>query len=77
MPVPGQPKVGTRLPLPPAKSRFRSTSATPSLFMCDNEGRFETHKETIIGHLGPEYFDVVQNRLLDFDTTRSGCSRSP
>jgi hypothetical protein len=33
--------------------------------MCDNDGRFETHKETIIGHLGPEYFDVVQNRLLD------------
>jgi hypothetical protein len=59
MPVPGQPKVGTRLPLP---------SAT---------GRFETPKETIIGHLGPEYFDVVQNRLLDFDTTQSGCSGSP
>ena len=30
MPVPGQPKVGTRLPLPSAKSRFRSTSATPA-----------------------------------------------
>lgn len=32
--------------------------------------RFETRKEATVGHLGPEYFEVVQERLLDFDTTR-------
>jgi 2,3-dihydroxybenzoate decarboxylase len=38
--------------------------------MRDSNGRFETRKEAIIGHLGPEYFEVVQERLLEFDTTR-------
>ena len=73
MPVPVSPK--SEPPL--RKIALQEHFGHPSIFMCDNDGRFETHKETIIGHLGPEYFDVVQNRLLDFDTTRSGCSRSP
>jgi 2,3-dihydroxybenzoate decarboxylase len=71
MTVPSLPKVGT----PPAPARLRKIALEehfghPSLFMCDSEGRFETSKEAIIGHLGPEYFEVVQSRLLDFDTTR-------
>jgi 2,3-dihydroxybenzoate decarboxylase len=38
--------------------------------MRDSEGRFETRKEASVGHLGPEYFEMVQERLLDFSTTR-------
>jgi predicted TIM-barrel fold metal-dependent hydrolase len=38
--------------------------------MRDSEDGFETREEAIIGHLGPEYFEVVQNRLPDCDTIR-------
>jgi predicted TIM-barrel fold metal-dependent hydrolase len=71
MSVPSLPKLGT----PPAPGPLRKIALEehfghPSLFMRDSDGRFETRKEAIIGHLGPEYFEVVQNRLLEFDTTR-------
>jgi uncharacterized protein len=71
MTVPSLPKVG----IPPAPPPLRKIALEehfghPSLFMRDSDGRFETRKEALIGHLGPEYFEVVQHRLLDFDTTR-------
>ena len=71
MPVPSLPKVGT----PPAAAPLRKIALEehfghPDLFMRDSNGRFETRKEAVIGHLGPEYFEVVQERLLEFDSTR-------
>src|SRR4029077_12869254 len=71
MTVPSPPKLGT----PPAPAPFRKIALEehfghPIVFMRDSEGRFETRKEANIGHLGPEYFALVQERLLDFDTTR-------
>ena len=71
MPVPSLPKVGA----PPAPARLRKIALEehfghPIVFMRDSDGRFETRKEANIGHLGTEYFEVVQRRLLDFDTTR-------
>ena len=71
MTVPSLPKVGT--PPPPAPLRkiaLEEHFGHPSLFMRDNDGRFETREEALIGHLGPEYFEMVQRRLLDFDDTR-------
>jgi predicted TIM-barrel fold metal-dependent hydrolase len=71
MPVPSLPKLGTPPAPPPLrKIALEEHFGHPSLFMRDSDGRFETGKEAIIGHLGPEYFEVVQKRLLDFDTTR-------
>jgi predicted TIM-barrel fold metal-dependent hydrolase len=71
MTVPSLPKIGTPpAPTPLRKIALEEHFGHPSLFMRDSDGRFETHKEAIIGHLGPEYFEVVQKRLLDFDTTR-------
>jgi predicted TIM-barrel fold metal-dependent hydrolase len=71
MPVSSLPKLGT----PPAPPPLRKIALEEhfghhSLFMRASDGRFETRREAIIGHLGPEYFEVVQSRLLDFDTTR-------
>src|SRR5580658_8279202 len=71
MTVPSLPKLGT----PPAPSPLRKIALEehfghPIVFMRDSDGRFETRKEAAVGHLGPEYFEVVQQRLLDFDTTR-------
>ncbi len=71
MPVASLRKLGT----PPAPPPLRKIAPEehfghPSLFMRGNDGRFKTRKEAIIGHLGPEYFEVVQSRLLDFDATR-------
>jgi 2,3-dihydroxybenzoate decarboxylase len=71
MPVPSLPKVGT----PPAPGPLRKIALEehfghPDLFLRDSEGKFETRKEALMGHLGPEYFEVVQKRLLEFDTTR-------
>ena len=71
MPVPNLPKVGA----PPAPARLQKIALEehfghPIVFMRDSDGRFETLKEANLGHLGPEYFEVVQKRLLDFDTTR-------
>jgi predicted TIM-barrel fold metal-dependent hydrolase len=71
MPVPSLPKVG--IPPPPTplpKIALEEHFGHASLMMRDSEGRFETRKEALSGHLGPEYFEVVQSRLLDFDTTR-------
>ena len=71
MPVPTLPKLGA--PPPPAPLRkigIEEHFGHPIVFMKDGEGRFETRKEASVGHLGPEYFEVVQKRLLDFDTTR-------
>ena len=71
MPIPSLPKVGTPpAPAPLRKIALEEHFGHPDLFMKDSEGRFETHKEAVIGHLGPEYFEVVQKRLLEFDTTR-------
>jgi predicted TIM-barrel fold metal-dependent hydrolase len=71
MPVPSLPKVGTPPAPPPLrKIALEEHFGHPSLFMRDSEGRFETRKEATLGHLGPEYFEVVQKRLLDFDATR-------
>ena len=71
MTVPSLPKVGA----PPAPPRLRKIALEEhfghaSLFMQDSNGKLETRKEALIGHLGPEYFEVVQSRLLDFDKTR-------
>jgi predicted TIM-barrel fold metal-dependent hydrolase len=71
MSIPSLPKLGT----PPVRAPLRKIALEehfghPIVFMRDSEGRFETRKEAAVGHLGPEYFEVVQERLLDFDTTR-------
>ena len=71
MPVQSVPKLGA--PPPPAPLRkiaLEEHFGHPIVFMRDSKGRFETRKEADVGHLGPEYFALVQERLLDFDTTR-------
>ena len=71
MTVSSLPKLGTPpAPAPLRKIALEEHFGHPDLFMRDSEGRFETRKEAIIGHLGSEYFEVVQSRLLEFDTTR-------
>jgi len=71
MSIPSLPKVGTPpAPVPLRKIALEEHFGHPIVFMRDSEGRFETRKEAAVGHLGPEYFEVVQERLLDFDTTR-------
>ena len=65
MPVPSLPKLGAPpAPAPLRKIGLEEHFGHPSLFMRDSAGRFETRKEAIRGHLGPEYFEVVQSRLL-------------
>lgn len=71
MAVESLPKVGTPPAPPPLrKIALEEHFGHPSLFMRDGDGRFESRKEAAIGHLGPEYFEMVQGRLLDFDATR-------
>jgi predicted TIM-barrel fold metal-dependent hydrolase len=71
MTVPTLPKVGAPpAPAPLRKIALEEHFGHPIVFMRDSDGRFETSKEAAVGHLGPEYFEVVQERLLDFDTTR-------
>jgi hypothetical protein len=71
MTVPSLPKLGTPpAPAPLRKIAIEEHFGHPIVFMRDSDGRFETRKEAAVGHLGPEYFEVVQQRLLDFDTTR-------
>jgi predicted TIM-barrel fold metal-dependent hydrolase len=71
MTVPSLPKLGTPpAPAPLRKIALEEHFGHPIVFMRDSDGRFETRKEAAVGHLGPEYFEVVQERLLDFDTTR-------
>ena len=71
MTVPSLPKVGTPPdPAPLRKIALEEHFGHPIVFMRDSDGRFETRKEAAVGHLGPEYFALVQERLLDFDTTR-------
>jgi predicted TIM-barrel fold metal-dependent hydrolase len=71
MPVPSLPKLGAPpAPAPLRKIALEEHFGHPIVFMRDSKGRFETSKEADVGHLGPEYFAVVQERLLDFDTTR-------
>jgi hypothetical protein len=71
MPVPSLPTLrAPPAPAPLRKIALEEHFGHPIVFMRDNEGRFETRKEAAVGHLGPEYFEVVQERLLDFDTTR-------
>ena len=71
MTVPSLPKLGAPpAPAPLRKIALEEHFGHPIVFVRDSEGRFETRKEASIGHLGPEYFEVVQERLLDFDTTR-------
>src|SRR5579864_9738740 len=65
------PKLGTPpAPAPMRKIALEEHFGHPIVFMRDSDGRFETRKEAAVGHLGPEYFEVVQERLLDFDATR-------
>lgn len=71
MSVPSLPKLGTPPAPPPLrKIALEEHFSHPTLFLRDSAGRFETRKEALLGHLGPEYFEVVQARLLDFDETR-------
>src|SRR5246500_2957541 len=71
MSIPSLPKLGTPpAPAPLRKIALEEHFGHPIVFMRDSDGRFETRKEAAVGHLGPEYFEVVQQRLLDFDTTR-------
>ena len=71
MPVPSLPKVGTPpAPAPLRKIALEEHFGHPDLFLRDSEGKLETRKEALMGHLGPEYFEVVQKRLLEFDSTR-------
>jgi 2,3-dihydroxybenzoate decarboxylase len=71
MPVPSLPKLGAPPAPPPLrKIGLEEHFGHPIVFMRDSEGRYETRKEAAVGHLGPEYFELVQERLLDFNTTR-------
>src|SRR5258708_36884937 len=71
MTVPSLPKLGTPPAPPPLrKIALEEHFSHPSLHMRDSAGGFETRKEAILGHLGPEYFEVVQARLMEFDRTR-------
>jgi predicted TIM-barrel fold metal-dependent hydrolase len=71
MPVPSLPKLGAPPAPPPLrKIGLEEHFGHPIVFMKDSEGRYETRKEAAVGHLGPEYFEFVQERLLDFNTTR-------
>jgi predicted TIM-barrel fold metal-dependent hydrolase len=71
MSIPSLPKLGTPpAPAPLRKIALEEHFGHPIVFMRDSDGRFETRKEAAVGHLGPEYFEVVQERLLDFNTTR-------
>jgi len=71
MSIPSLPKLGTPpAPAPLRKIALEEHFGHPDLFMRDSKGRYETRKEAIIGHLGPEYFELVQSRLLEFDTVR-------
>src|ERR1700730_18269447 len=71
MPVASLPELGAPpTPAPLLKIALEEHFGYPIVFMRDSDGRFETRKEANIGHLGPEYFEVVQERLLDFNTTR-------
>jgi 2,3-dihydroxybenzoate decarboxylase len=71
MSVPNLPRVGSPPPPPPLrKIGLEEHFGHPSVFLRDSDGKYETLKEAGIGHLGPEYFEMVQQRLLDFDTTR-------
>src|SRR6202030_4609842 len=71
MSIPILPKVGTPpAPAPLRKIALEEHFGHPIVFMRASDGRYETRKEAEVGHLGPEYFEVVQERLLDFDTTR-------
>ena len=65
MPVPSLPKVGAPpTPAPLRKIALEEHFGHPIVFMRDSDGRFETRKEASVGHLGPEYFEMVQERLL-------------
>jgi 2,3-dihydroxybenzoate decarboxylase len=71
MTIPKLPTLGTPpAPAPLRKIALEEHFGHPIVFMRDSDGRFETRKEAAVGHLGPEYFEVVQERLLDFNTTR-------
>ncbi|HSZ08744.1 MAG TPA: amidohydrolase family protein [Steroidobacteraceae bacterium] len=71
MTIPSLPKIGAPPPPPPLrKIGLEEHFGHPIVFMRDSEGRYETRKEAAVGHLGPEYFELVQERLLDFNTTR-------
>src|ERR1700746_1306836 len=71
MTVPSLPNTGPPPAPPPLrKIALEEHFGHPIVFMRDSDGRFETRKEAAVGHLGPEYFEIVQQRLLDFDTTR-------
>jgi predicted TIM-barrel fold metal-dependent hydrolase len=71
MPVRSLPKLGAPpAPTPLRKIALEEHFGHPIVFMRDSEGRFETRKEAAVGHLGPEYFELVQERLLDFEKTR-------
>jgi predicted TIM-barrel fold metal-dependent hydrolase len=71
MPVPSLPALGTPpAPAPLRKIALEEHFGHPIVFMRDSEGRYETRKEAAVGHLGPEYFELVQERLLDFEKTR-------
>ena len=71
MTIPSLPKVGAPPPSPPLlKIGLEEHFGHPIVFMRDSDGRYETRKEAAVGHLGPEYFELVQERLLDFNTTR-------
>ena len=71
MPVPSLPTLGAPpAPAPLRKIALEEHFGHPIGFMRDSEGRYETSKEAAVGHLGPEYFALVQERLLDFDATR-------
>jgi predicted TIM-barrel fold metal-dependent hydrolase len=71
MTVPSLPTLGTPpAPAPLRKIALEEHFGHPIVFMRDSDGRYQTREEAAVGHLGPEYFAVVQERLLDFDTTR-------
>jgi hypothetical protein len=63
MTVPILPKLGTPpVPAPLRKIALEEHFGHPIVFMRDGDGRFETRKEAAVGHLGPEYFEIVTGR---------------
>ena len=72
MPVPSGPKVGAPSALAPLrKIALEEHFGHRIVLVRDGDGWYETRHEAGVGHPGPEYFDLVQDRLLDFNTTRA------
>jgi predicted TIM-barrel fold metal-dependent hydrolase len=66
LPTPGAPAVSPAV----RKIAIEEHFTHPDLIMKGPDGKPDIMKEATAGHLGPEYWAVVVNRLVDFHETR-------